>query len=185
MKADGYRAQIHKTGPRLRFLSSTGNDLTGRLQGLAHDLAAIPQRGAIIDAELVAADPATGGIDFYGLPAAMKWHPERLALLAFDLLALDGKDIRGLPLQKRFALLEDLVRRAGIAAFQIVHQQDDGVALFNDCVLHGFEGVVAKRIRSTCRSGRTTSWIKTKCPAWVEANRNRFARLTADPVSAA
>lgn len=142
VKADGWRCQVNTTGPRVRFFTSTGGQLTDRLPSSARELAPIAARNVVIDAELVAADHATGSIDFYGLPA-IKWHPERLALIAFDLMHLDGKDIRHLPLGTRVAMLEELVEGAGIAPLQMVLRHAHGPKLFIKCKKLGFEGVVA------------------------------------------
>jgi bifunctional non-homologous end joining protein LigD len=80
-------------------------------------------------------------------------------------------------LEDRKRRLCHLTERARIA--RLLHSEpfDDGERLLAECGKRGLEGVVAKHKASVYRSGRTTSWIKVKCPAWREANRDRGQRL--------
>jgi hypothetical protein len=92
---------------------------------------------------------------------------------AFDLMQLDGDDLRRVALEDRKRRLGYLIERAEIAAFCHSEPFDDGERLLAECDRRGLEGVVAKHKSGIYRSGRSTGWIKVKCPAWREANRGR------------
>ena len=94
-------------------------------------------------------------------------------LWAFDLMALNGNDLRIVAQEERHRRLGHLLGRAGIA--RLLHSEtfEDGGRLLEECGARGLEGVVAKHRNGIYRSGRSTSWIKVKCPAWKEAHRNR------------
>src|SRR5205085_10183856 len=82
-------------------------------------------------------------------------------------------DLRAIHLEGRKRRLAHLLDRARIA--QLLHSEtfEDGSKLLDECGARKLEGVVAKHRASMYRSGRSTSWVKVKCPAWREANRNR------------
>jgi bifunctional non-homologous end joining protein LigD len=96
-----------------------------------------------------------------------------LVLWAFDLMHLNGNDLRIVHLKDRKRRLGHLVERAQIGRLCHSEAFDDGARLLEECNGRGLEGVVAKHRASVYRSGRSTSWVKVKCPAWREANRNR------------
>ena len=93
--------------------SRRGNDWTKRLLLLAEALTAIPAHAVILDAELCLLR-ADGSPDFYRLQAAIGGRQHELAVFGFDLLHLDGEDLRSLPLVERRRLLERLLRRAKV-----------------------------------------------------------------------
>ena len=91
LKLDGYRLQIIKDGHQVRLYSRRGYDWTRRLAGLAQALEGIPERSAVIDAELVSLEAVTGRPDFAGLQSAIRsGRHDELAVFAFDLLHRDG-----------------------------------------------------------------------------------------------
>ena len=96
-----------------------------------------------------------------------------LLLWAFALMHHNGHDLRAVHLEDRKRRLAYLVERAAIA--QLLHSEtfEEGDLLLEECGARGLEGVVAKHRASIYRSGRSVSWVKVKCPAWREANRNR------------
>jgi bifunctional non-homologous end joining protein LigD len=85
-------------------------------------------------------------------------------LYAFDLLELDGEDLRALPLSDRKKRLARLLggRRLGIALSD--HTDEDGATTFRHACVMGLEGIVSKRLRAPCRSGPSKDWIKVKNP---------------------
>jgi bifunctional non-homologous end joining protein LigD len=168
VKFDGYRMQVHKAGDTVTHFTRNGADWTDRFPRLTADVAALPCTSAIIDAELVHAD------GFEALHrGAHKRVGDGLALWAFDLLQLNGNDLRALALADRKRRLSHLIERAGIECLRYSEPFADGERLLAECERRGLEGVVAKHKQGIYRSGRSTGWIKVKCPAWREANRSR------------
>jgi bifunctional non-homologous end joining protein LigD len=169
LKYDGYRALAQRRGSELRLFSRTGRDITGSCPEIARALAHWPLDSFVIDGELVALDPA-GRSSFERLQARLaRANADRRAevelpmtLFAFDLLALLGRDLRGLPLLERKRLLAQLVPRLGRVKLSD-HIEGDGRALFAAAGRAGLEGVIAKRAGSSYACGqRSRDWLKLK-----------------------
>lgn len=149
---------------------------------IAASLNALPINNIILDGELVAVD-AKGQAIFYELPSNLTAKPARvkgrLVYYAFDLLYLDGFDLRGAPLIDRKRVLEALLgNTAGVQLIKYVdHIPGDGELVLEHVCKLGLEGIVSKRADAAYRSGRSSDWIKTKCPAWKEANKDRFEKM--------
>ena len=173
-KLDGWRCQAVKVGKTVTLYSRNGNDLTKRFPTIAAAVAKLSAKSVTLDGELVQADAR--GIDFYSLLG--KQTPD-VSLMAFDVLALDGKDLRSLPLEERLAQLEMLLNLNKVAGIALVLSFDDGAALMNACMEHGLEGVVSKKRDAPYRSGRSPTWLKSKTPTWRQANKDRWERLRA------
>jgi bifunctional non-homologous end joining protein LigD len=174
VKHDGYRLQISKAACGVTLYTRNGADWTERFPHLAGSLASLACGSAVIDAELVHAD------GFQALHrAAHKRIEDDLMLWAFDLMALNANDLRIVALEDRKRRLGHLIARSAIS--RLLHSEtcDDGERLLAECAKRGLEGVVAKHKASVYRSGRATSWVKVKCPAWQDANRDRGRRLFA------
>jgi ATP-dependent DNA ligase len=93
----------------------------------------------------------------------MRWQPSRLIFVAFDLLHLDGKDLRSRPIIERKADLEALIGSSTGAIQFSQHIEVGGGAFYAQADRMGFEGMVSKRADAPYRSDRTTSWLKIKC----------------------
>jgi bifunctional non-homologous end joining protein LigD len=129
-KLDGWRCQAIKVGLKITLYSRHGHDITKRFPTIAAAVAKLPAKSLVLDGELV--QSGATGIDFYGLTGKQN---RDLTLWAFDLLRLDGKDLRDLPLVERKAQLEMLLkpsRKAGSVHF--VPSFDDGQALLLACM---------------------------------------------------
>jgi ATP-dependent DNA ligase len=114
---------------------------------------------AIIDAELICTD-AEGRAHFDTLHSRCADH---LAIAcAFDLLMLDGDDMRRQPYDFRKAALKKLLRRSMEAIQYVEHTAGDGDEMFAAACALGLEGIVSKRLASPYRSGRAKSWLKIK-----------------------
>jgi bifunctional non-homologous end joining protein LigD len=172
-KLDRYRLQVVKDDSTVRLYSRRGHDWGKRLAALAESLRAIPTRSAILDAELCLPG-RDGAPNFYGLMARMHNRQHELAVYAFDLMHLDGEDLRPLPLTTRRRRMERLLGRAKVPCLHLVEAFDDGQALLEAAERHRLEGVVSKRRDAPYRSGESRDWRKIKTAAWREANRERW-----------
>ena len=163
MKLDGYRIQVRKDGPRVRLLTRTGLDWTHRMRPIAQQIKDIPAESAILDGEVVVLNE-DGTTSFADLQAAFQEGANKpLTYFAFDLLHLNGHNLRGLPLVDRKAILEPLVKDVDGVLRYSEHIESDGEVIFRKaCELHA-EGIVSKRAASPYHSGRGGDWLKLKC----------------------
>jgi bifunctional non-homologous end joining protein LigD len=164
-KLDGIRCLAHRDGGAVRLLSRTDRDMTGQFPEVAEALAAEPCRDFVVDGEIVAF--AGGVTSFQRLQRRGK---ERVAvfLYVFDLLRLEGRDVRDLPLRERKALLRRSFRFEGPLRLS-PHRNEHGEKLFREACRQGLEGLIAKRADSPYRSGaRSRDWLKLKCHAEQE-----------------
>jgi len=170
VKFDGFRVQLHKHGADCTIYSRSGRDFTHRYVAIEHALSRLPAEDAIIDGELVVCD--TGGMpDFRALHSA-NFDQGTLCVWAFDLLALNGKDLRELPLIGRRAKLKTLLDRCGDPFLQFSESFDNAETLLAECSRRGLEGIVSKRKDAPYRSGKG-DWVKVKTAKWRETNMDR------------
>lgn len=163
IKYDGYRTQLHVDAGAVKAFSRNGHDWTGKYLHIVADARAIPASQAIIDGEMCVQD-ANGVTDFGLLPGAIRSRPGDLVFFAFDLLHLDGQDLRAAPLEERRAKLRLLVSQVPGARIVMSDEYDgEGPAFFELVDRTGLEGMVSKRKGSRYSSGSTQSWLKTKC----------------------
>jgi len=126
----------------------------------------------VLDGEVVASD-ADGRPNFARL--RVRWaRPRASQLWAFDLLALNSRDLRLQPLVKRQARLQALLERFGRPAVSLSEPFEDGQALLRVAEQRGLEGIVSKLRASPYRSGECRDWRKVKTLAWREANKERW-----------
>ena len=164
IKYDGYRTQLVIDAGRIRAFTRNGFDWSDRYGPIVDATRALRCSSAIIDGELCVQGP-DGVTDYAGLLSAIGSSPERLVLFAFDLLEIDGQDLRAEPLVDRRARLEQLIGPPGSSPkieFS-PHHIGDGQALFRAADAAGLEGIVSKRATSRYSSGRSDTWRKTKC----------------------
>jgi ATP-dependent DNA ligase len=136
--------------------------LSDRYSSIVHAASNLRCRSAIIDGEAIAQD-GNGASDFDALNSAMRWHPDSIILYAFDVMHLDGAELRQQPLSVRRSILKHLIGQDENSRIQFSDEfVDDGAALFEACTKHGLEGVVSKLATAPYRSGRTKTWLKTK-----------------------
>jgi bifunctional non-homologous end joining protein LigD len=163
IKYDGYRIQIHISGRLVTTYTRNGHDWTAKFTPTATAARAIPARQAILDGEICVQDER-GVTDFSALPSAIKSRPQDLVYFAFDLLHLDGEDLRAAPLEERRAKLRLLVNQVPGSRIVISDEYDgDGQAFFDLVSSHDLEGMVSKRKGSRYWSGPSEAWTKTKC----------------------
>jgi len=169
IKWDGVRVLILRRDGAVTLLSRTQEDVTARYPEITAATAPLPDGDLALDAEIVALDEH-GRPSFHRLQHRMHLtrnvaataQREPVTAHAFDCLVLDGRDLRGVPLRTRKALLRDLLPGAGALRF-CDHVDGDGVAFLAAACALGLEGVVAKRADSRYRGGRRPEWRKVKC----------------------
>jgi bifunctional non-homologous end joining protein LigD len=163
IKYDGYRVQVRIESGRVALLTRTGLDWTERFPVIAKAITNLPVKSALIDAEIVVQTEA-GVASFTALVDALKTGKGDLVLYAFDLLHLDGFDLRDTPLKERKAALAKIIAangEDGRIRFSD-HLPGDGDTVFRHASRLGLEGIVSKKLSSPYRSGRVTSWVKLK-----------------------
>jgi bifunctional non-homologous end joining protein LigD len=166
LKLDGYRIQAHiEKGGKVRLYTRSGLDWTHRMPTLARALSDLKAESAILDGELVVLS-ANGQSNFANLQAAFDEgasHP--LTYFAFDLLHLNGHNLRTQPLLARKQVLAQLID--SLPAQEVVrygqHVATEGGPVFTEACKLEAEGIVSKLATSTYTSGRSKSWIKIKC----------------------
>ena len=169
-KLDGYRMQLRLAAHEATLKTRKGLDWTDKFQPLAAAAAKLPD--CIIDSEVAALD-ANGAPDFGALQAALSaGDVEDLVLFAFDLLFLDGHDLRKQPLRERKALLKKLLQSQRFGAKSPIRYVDHFEARASDvlesaCRMN-LEGIISKRLDSPYRAGRIGDWTKAKCRAGHE-----------------
>jgi bifunctional non-homologous end joining protein LigD len=164
-KLDGIRCVAIRDGDAISMLSRNDLDLGDRYPEVRQALAA--QTGAArfaIDGEIVAFD---GAQTSFSRLAARGHHPVPVFYYVFDLLWLDGRDVRPLPLRTRKRLLRDVISFDDPLRWT-PHRNRDGEAMFTDACRKGWEGVIAKRADSPYSSTRSKDWQKFKCEAGQE-----------------
>jgi bifunctional non-homologous end joining protein LigD len=164
LKLDGYRILARIQGGKVRLLTRSGNDWTGRLPGIAQALASLPVENALLDGEVVALDSA-GRSRFQLLQGALQAARTDLHFYVFDLLHRDGDDLGDTPLVERKAALHALVARLrGQNTIRVSeHVQGDGAAFLAEVCRSGGEGIVSKLATAPYRAGRARTWLKVKC----------------------
>jgi len=168
IKHDGFRIIARKDSQRVRLYSRAGNDLTGRFPLIVAALSRLRARSIIIDGEAVACDD-NGIPNFDRLRYCH--HDDGVLLCAFDLLELDGGDLRREPFVTRKATLASILSKASPGILLNAHFEHDGPTVFAHTCRLGLEGIVSKRKDSPYRSGRSPDWIKSKNPASAAARR--------------
>jgi bifunctional non-homologous end joining protein LigD len=164
IKFDGYRIQARIAEGRVRLLTRGGLDWTDRFgPDLVAALAQLPPDRAIFDGELVV-ETAAGASDFAALQGDLtEGRTDRFVFYAFDVMYLDGYDLRPAPLVERKAVLEGILAEAGRPLRYSQHFPESGAMVLRHACRLSLEGIVSKRADDPYRSGRGRSWIKSKC----------------------
>jgi ATP-dependent DNA ligase len=160
IKHDGYRLIIQREGKRVRLFTRNGHDWSDRFPVIIE--AALRNRisSFVIDGEAVLLG-VDGRSDFNGLHS--RKHNDEVQFYAFDVLAMQGEDLRQLPLHLRKNNLARLLARRVDGIFLSDFEQGDiGPDLFRHACRMGLEGLVSKHRERPYRSGRSPNWIKIK-----------------------
>jgi bifunctional non-homologous end joining protein LigD len=160
IKFDGYRVQLHIANEVAKVFTRNGHDWTKRFSKIAHDAFLINAASAIIDGEVVV-PAADGTTDFSVLQNELKGRSTKIVMIAFDLLYLNGYDLRRIPLIERKSHLKNLIANTAIQFSD--HFEIDGPELYAHACRVGLEGVVSKVRDSKYNSGRGNDWVKKTC----------------------
>ncbi|MBZ9673128.1 ATP-dependent DNA ligase [Mesorhizobium sp. ES1-3] len=161
VKFDGYRSQIIKDDGGVRIFTRRGLDWTAKYRDLAKAAADLDVESAIIDGEIIVLNEA-GLSDFGALRKAITNRQHDLYFVAFDLLHVNGYDLRDMPLEDRREILAEMIPEGQRIQFSQA-LPGEASAIFHLIDLAGMEGMVSKRRDSKYRSGPSTNWLKAKC----------------------
>jgi len=169
-KLDGYRMLASREAGEGRLTTRNGNDLTAAFPELARPLAALPYAGLVMDGEVVVHDDA-GRPSFHRLSerarltraadVARACVEQAASLFLFDLVAVEGFDVRPLPLLERKRLLRTIVPEVGALRY-LEHYETHGETVYGQVTRLGLEGIVGKKADAPYRAGRSGSWLKVR-----------------------
>jgi bifunctional non-homologous end joining protein LigD len=164
IKFDGYRMLCRIENGKVKLITRREQDWTHRYPGIAREALRLPHDSMLLDGEVCALSES-GVSSFQALQNAGNANATtQLVYFVFDLLYLDGHDLRSLPLAGRKELLKGILSQAALPAIQYSEEFDeDGPALLRESCRLGLEGIISKRRDRPYISGRTPDWIKTKC----------------------
>ena len=174
VKQDGFRILATQNPDGVHLFTRKGYDLAVRFPLATTAVAALPACSCLIDGEAIARDQ--NGLAVFEM---IRWrrHDQDVVLCAFDLLELDGQDLRKVPIEERKRTLAKLLHRSPAGITFNEYHDGDGTTLFRHACRFGCEGIVSKRLGSPYRSGRVDDWLKienTLTPAAKrEADRGR------------
>jgi ATP-dependent DNA ligase len=159
IKHDGFRIMALRDANGVRLMTRNGNDFTLRFPLAVEAVSALSARSFLLDGEAIVTNER--GLAVFDLIRHQR-HGDEAMLIAFDLIELDGEDMRRTPIEQRKRSLAKLVRRphAGIVLNEVF--EGDGDVLFAHACKLGCEGIVSKRLGSYYRSGRVKQWLKVK-----------------------
>ena len=162
IKHDGFRILARRRADRVRLVTRNGYDFTARYPKIVTAVESLPVNSCLMDGEAIVVDER--GLSVFDV-LRYRLRDDAAVLCAFDLIELDGDDLRWQPLEQRKATLADLLQgvRDGVTFNQ--HFTGDGAIIFHHACALGCEGIVSKRLGSHYRSGRVDHWLKIKNPA--------------------
>jgi bifunctional non-homologous end joining protein LigD len=162
IKHDGYRLMARRDSVGIRLITRRGNDWTSRFPLIVEAVNHLKVRSCLIDGEAVCCDER--GLAVFS-KLRRRQEEGRAFLYAFDLLELDGTDLRRESLEVRKATLASIRRKSRPGLRLNEHlQHPEGPVVFAHACTMGLEGIVSKRLGSTYRSGRSKDWLKFKNP---------------------
>jgi len=162
IKFDGYRLLAWIDNGTVKLVTRNGHDWTDRLPAVAHEVGKLRVHTALLDGELVALD-ASGMSSFPTLQQALSdGHDERLHYYLFDLLHLNGWDLRNCALIERKRVLSGLADWSGMLRYSD-HHTGDTVRMRQEACRMQLEGIVCKQMDAPYHAGRSHGWLKVKC----------------------
>ena len=182
LKYDGYRIMAYVEGGDVKLISRNGNEFTDRFAQVAQSLLDWSDgRSMVLDGEMAITDEA-GKTDFQALQNYMKKPGgKNLTYIVFDLLALDGEDLRGRRLIERKQTLESLLKGAPKNLYFSRHISGNGEKSLEAACEAGMEGIVGKRADSVYSGTRNGDWVKLKCDTRQEFVIGGYTRTDKKP----
>ncbi|MET9295335.1 DNA ligase [Streptomyces sp. NPDC003077] len=171
IKLDGFRCLVFARGARTRLQSRGGGELSDRMPEVAGLVAGLPA-GLVLDGEICAwRDGRFAFSELLRTPATRAAAGVPVGYVAFDVLAVPGRDVRVLPLAERWDLLKDALAEAGSPVPTVLATTDRAEALdwMTALAPQGVEGLVAKALASAYRPGDRTAWVKYRRADTVDA----------------
>ena len=162
IKYDGYRAIAAVGGGRVRIFTRSGQDWTKKFSQIAEPLQGLDAQSALLDGEIVALDDE-GRSRFGLLQQGLKDGQVPFTYFVFDLISLNGRDLRKEPLDERKRQLQKLLASPPSRVRFSNHVVGHGEEVLAKICGMGLEGIVSKRADSAYQSRRTKSWLKIKC----------------------
>lgn len=163
MKFDGYRMQGHIRDNIARLYTRNGLNWSNSFPHILESLGKIKVDNAIFDGEIVALDER-GHSHFQKLQNSLKSKKDLgLRYYIFDILYLNGEDLRSRPLLERKKILKHVLKRCPAQIIYSEHITEEGEAFYKVSCEHKLEGIISKLADSPYRSGRNDLWTKTKC----------------------
>jgi bifunctional non-homologous end joining protein LigD len=178
-KLDGYRALCQKRGGTLRLISRNNRDITLEFPGLS--FGDHINADCTLDGEIVVYDEK--GNPSFALMQQRKHRRPPPTYVAFDILELEGRDLRRLPLSERKQLLAEVIEEGG--NLQLMPITENGAELWNVVITRGLEGVMAKKKESIYVTGRSRAWLKIKLEKTVDSVIVGYATKTREIASLA
>jgi bifunctional non-homologous end joining protein LigD len=170
IKHDGFRILARKDGNEVRLITRNGYDFTDRYPLIVDGIASLPVETCIIDGEAIVVDQ--DGLSIFDL-LRYRQHDHAATLCAFDLVELDGTDLRSRPLEERKQHLAWVLRERHHGIALNATYDGDGALIYQHACALGCEGIVSKRLGSPYRAGRTDQWLKMKNPEAPAVRRER------------
>lgn len=169
LKLDGYRIVARVQRGAIELMTRNGKSFSERAPSVVASLARLPVQEALLDGEIVALRD-DGVSDFQLLQNALSTGESgSLVYYAFDLLHLNGRDLRALPLEERKGALKQLLGMTPSEHVRLSdHVSGEGQRFFDRACAAGLEGIVCKLRRAPYRSGKSRDWLKVKCSARQE-----------------
>lgn len=163
IKYDGYRIIAFIENNEVRLITRNNNNFTSYFNNIANALVSLSGgRSMVLDGEIAITDKA-GKTDFQLLQNHMKNTSDNPTYIVFDLLALDGKDLRKKPLIERKRLLKNILKNSPESISYSTHTAGNGKEIFHAICNMDFEGIVGKKVNSIYSGVRNGDWIKLKC----------------------
>jgi bifunctional non-homologous end joining protein LigD len=176
IKHDGIRILARRDSAGVRLITRNGNDFTYRFPLIEMAIKSLPVRSCLIDGEAIVCDK--NGLSVFELVLGHRTGAAA-EYCAFDLLELDGRDLRRQPIENRKSLLAELLDDLLPNISLNQHFEEDGALVFDAACQLCCEGIVSKRRGSPYRPGRSPHWVKIKNPK-APAVRREAKRIGAD-----